>query len=276
MEDLVTEIDEQNKDDWTSPPPRLAAPECQQDRLTESIHHRNRFAVMSIEPAHDPEPDIPAEDVKYDDDDAGTARLSMEETLRKYISDDSELANSIRQRESRLWIIDDTDNVWPVSHLDLDRVRIRLGMSAEGGIVLFIQDINLEWCKKLCAKYPEVLSPQILAEHVIRLDKLPPTHGSRQSIEECLTLLYPGATIECSRDYVSIQMKHESTQPTANGFHFDMESGMPSIEVRKFRQEVFSRHAFNTWKRSSSRMTCVQLEEDAHLSKNITHTPNAQ
>jgi hypothetical protein len=233
--------------------------------------------LIGIQTSHDSEPDMPAEDVRCDGDDTNTAKLSMEETLRKYIPDDSELAASIKQRESKLWVVGDSGNEWPVTDLDLDYVKVRfMGKSAEAGIILFIQDINLDWCKKLCEKYPKVLSPQILAEHVIRFDELPPTHESRQNrkdIEECLQLLYPNTLILQSPDFMSIHMDHGSTQSNTNGFHFDVENKMPCLDAKRFRQDVLSRDTSNTWKRISSRMTCVQLEEAAQLSKKDAHTP---
>jgi hypothetical protein len=278
MEDLVASIDEQNRNDWTSPPPRLATPKCPQDRPTESIQHRGQHVVTPAQPTLHDEPVNLAEHPRQDGDAIGATTISMDETLRKYIPEDAELVTSIKERKSRLWMIDESGLKFSEDEPQFDQVN--LSRLANVDTVLLIQDINLDWCEKLCAKYPDALSPQILAEHIIRFDQLPTIHGSPQSLpvyKGLLASLYSTSKImveaEFSGDLVSLEVMGGGPESEKYGFHLDVAIEAPSSDNKRnirgleyfpprsnLRRDIFSRDTSNIWRRASSRMSCVQLE----------------
>jgi hypothetical protein len=196
MEKPARSTDQRNATDRASAS-ELAAHEFQQDQLTDSIRHRDQFVAVPEQPTLHERPVDPAEQPKQDGDNTGAATLSMEETLKRYIPDDSDMARSIKQQKTQVWSIAEDDHWWHEGELNLDRLRKLQVQSTEGYIVLFIQDSNLDWCKALCAEYPGVLSPEDLAEHVIRFDGLPSTHleWDPRGIGEKLGSLYPTAKI---------------------------------------------------------------------------------
>jgi hypothetical protein len=218
---------------------------------------------------HDEPVDL-AEHPRQDGDNDGAAKLSMEETLWRYIPHDSDMARSIRQRSSRIWIIGEGGILRPQdkNQLDFDIVRKLHDVQAPNGSnVLFIQNINLDWCKELCDEYPEALDPDDLAEHVIRFGELP-------SMKE-LAQRYPNTRIDMdsSDDIAYIHMAVERAEPKASGFHLDVAIGAPSSEhnrdlhrllmpdtMSRFRRDVFIRETFR-WRRVTSRMTCVRLKD---------------
>jgi hypothetical protein len=104
MEDLAFSIDQRNATDWASAS-ELAAPRNQQDQLPDSIQHRGQHVVTPAPSTLHDEPVDLAERPRQDGDNDGAAKLSMEETLWRYIPHDSDMARSIGQRSSRIWII---------------------------------------------------------------------------------------------------------------------------------------------------------------------------
>jgi hypothetical protein len=272
-------IDQRNATDRASAS-EPAAHECQQDRLPDPIRHRDQFVAVPEQPTLHERPVDLAEQPEQDGDNAGAATLSMEETLKRYIPDDSDMARSIKQRKTQVWSIAEGDHWWHEGELNLDRLRKLQVQSTEGYIVLFIQDSNLDWCKALCAEYPGVLSPEDLAEHVIRFDGLPSTHleWDPRDIGEKLGSLYPTAKIRVqpSSNLLCTQVTAERAESETSGFHLDVASGISSSEHKRhvpsllvpdttsrFRRDVFSKDASNTWRRISSRMSCVRLKAAA-------------
>jgi hypothetical protein len=242
----------------------------QQDQLPDSIQHRGQHVVTPAPSTLHDEPVDLAEHPRQDGDNDGAAKLSMEETLWRYIPHDSDMARSIRQRSSRIWIIGEGGILRPQdkNQLDFDIVRKLHDVQAPNGSnVLFIQNINLDWCKELCDEYPEALDPDDLAEHVIRFGELP-------SMKE-LAQRYPNTRIDMdsSDDIAYIHMAVERAEPKASGFHLDVAIGAPSSEhnrdlhrllmpdtMSRFRHDVFIRETFR-WRRVTSRMTCVRLKD---------------
>jgi hypothetical protein len=270
MEELAFSIDQRNATDWASAS-ELAAPKSQQDRLPDSIQHRGQHVVTPAQSTLHDEPVHLAEHPRQDGDNVGAANLSMEETLGRYIPDESDMAHSIRQRNSRIWIIGEGGILRPQdkNQLDLDIVRkLHDVQPTNGSKVLFIRDINLDWCKKLCEEYPETLDPDDLAEHVICFDELP-------SMKE-LAQRYPNTRIDMdsSGDIAYIHVPVERAESKASGFHLDVAIGALSSEhgrdlhwllmpdtMSRFRRDVFIREAFSPWRRVTSRMSYVRLKD---------------
>jgi hypothetical protein len=270
MEELAFSIDQRNATDWASAS-EPALPKSQQDRLPDSIQHRGQHVVTPAQSTLHDEPVHLAEHPRQDGDNVGAANLSMEETLWRYIPDDSDMAHSIRQRNSRIWIIGEGGILRPQdkNQLDLNIVRKLHGVQpTNGSNVLFIRDINLDWCKKLCEEYSEALDPDDLAEYVICFDELP-------SMKE-LAQRYPDIRIDMdsSGDIAYIHVPVERAESKASGFHLDVAIGAPSSEhgrdlhwllmpdtMSRFRRDMFIREASSPWRRVTSRMSCVRLKD---------------
>lgn len=190
---------------------------------------------------------------------------------------DSEVTRSIVQRKSSIRYLNEKGAEWgPQDTLDLDQIGTLPGCTEtvlRG--TLIVQDINLEWCKTLCAKYPVALCPELLAEHTIRFDDVLASHKNIADTKKALASRYPNARIdlESSGDFIAVRTTCSRASSNTNGFHLDLKVAILSGEVQSYshlmntvfkrvnvRRDVFSRDFSNTWRRISSRMSCFQLE----------------
>jgi len=184
MEDLASAIDQQNAEDLLRPP-ALDTPEPRQEQPIE-------VAPASEEHAQSPGPCVlPVEDSGHNNNDAGIPQMSLEDVIRRRIPDDSELGRSIRQRCSFFSAVshDGTQIPGDPRYFDLDVVRSELQRKGS----LIIEDINVDCGKTLCAAYPGVLHPEIMAEHIVRFDEISAVPGIEAEVVRSLESCYPDA-----------------------------------------------------------------------------------
>lgn len=139
MEDLALSIDRQNAEEWMRPI-ALATPGCRPDQPTGDTHSSEQRTQVfdQLSPANQPE-------------------VSFEDTIRRYVPDGSNIALSLEQRESSLWLVYEGGNALSSNKKpDLNEIIAPFSSIGESinPSILGIEDINLEWCKALCARYP--------------------------------------------------------------------------------------------------------------------------
>jgi hypothetical protein len=123
------------------------------------------------------------------------------------------------------------------------------------------------------------LSPELLAGHAIRIDKILTTCGDVNAIESYLDKLYPdaGFMVSSSGSFVSVDMKG-TYQDGENRFNLNFIVGSYHGEAPQHlsiatkgshfirdldnRSEVFERDEQNNWRRISVRLSCFRLAAD--------------
>ena len=293
MEDLVSSLDRQNAEDLMRPT-APATPGYQSEQLME---HTEQHAQPSVQFPDSGEPSSPREASEQASDDSDSigvsleetdmAVLSLEDTIRKYVPDGSELAISLEQRDTTARIFSDgfnaTSNENPGFKINefLDWAEAR-----ERPSLLVIQDANIHWSKALCAKYPDSLTPELLAGHIICFHEITSTPGETDSIESRLATLYPdaGFKVSSSDSFMSIDMDKTFTWEEHQfnlDFIFDSYHGEASTHLsktiencfrangrssrangRSSRSDVFEKDEQNNWRRISVRLSYIRLAAD--------------
>jgi hypothetical protein len=258
MEALALSIDEQNAEDWNCAP-ALTTPECGDAQPTSG----------------------------QDQGDANLTGLSLEDTIRKYIPDDTHAAFSLKQRESSVWFVQDHGSVWPSgSNLEWDLIDPERNFSKGIGqsSALVIHDINLDLCKALCERFEATLHPELLAGHIIRFDEVTSILGNAQVVERDLAIRYPDAKIEvyASGNYMAVQMAGSGDPLTStaeeNAFNLNLtfqasrdkaRAHLSNLNFRNFmlknapfRQDRFEKNEINQWTRIIVHITCFRLEAE--------------
>lgn len=218
MEDLVSSLDRQNAEDLMRPT-APATPGYQSEQLME---HTDQHAPPSVQSSDTGEPSSPREASEQASDDSDSigvsleetdmTGLSLEDTIRKYVPDGSDLAISLRQRETTACIVQDGYQ-FATKNSETDEL-LDMAEACKRPSLLVIQDANIHWSKALRAKYPNSLTPELLAGHIIRFDKIPSTYGETYSIEGRLATLYPDARfkVSSSGSFMSVDMVDTITQ----------------------------------------------------------------
>ena len=286
MEDLASSLDRQNAEDLMRPP----APATPGYQLEQLIEHTEQHAPPSVQFSDSGEPPSPREASEQSSDDSDSIGVSLEETdmtgssledtIRKYVPDGSDLAISLEQRQTLAWQVGDGTSQFLAEQSDLDEILVsRLTTNWTSPCLLVIQNPNIHWSKILCARFPESCSPELLAGHIIRFDKIPSTYGEIGSIESRLATLYPGAGFKVFPldSFMSIYMDDTITQGEhrfnldfiAGSYHgeaFTHLSKTIKADFRTYqlnnREDVFERDEQNNWRRISVRLSCIRLAAD--------------
>ncbi|KAM0717871.1 hypothetical protein Q7P37_006203 [Cladosporium fusiforme] len=210
----------------------------------------------------------------------GLDGMSFEDTLWKYIPEDSDLALSIKQRKCVYSFRGDNsftlgpEEAVLSAHEVLGYFSDLYGPSSPIHRTLIIQDINLDWCKALCSGFPGAIDPDFIARHIIHFDKLPAVY-EMEDLQNDLTKRYPhaGTSIESSGNFLGVQMSLSNYAIGGNGFHIDLQIEPSSSEaqqhIRYLRNarpfasqwDFFERDESNKWRRRSTRVSCCRLEE---------------
>jgi hypothetical protein len=214
-------------------------------------------------------------------EEADLTDLSFEDTIRKYIPDKSDLAFSLEERHTWACLVGDGIE-WSTeeqSNVNMIKNYLVRAEARERPSLLVIQDANIHWSKALCAKYPKALSPELLARHIIRFDKLPSTYGTLDAIKGYLWTQYPDAGFKVSSFDSFMSIRTEGTfQDEENRFNLDFIVGSyhddASTQIRIVdmspsskriltnRSDVFERDEQDDWRRISVRLSCFRLAAD--------------
>lgn len=151
-------------------------------------------------------------------------------------------------------------------------IETRWNSSANRGRpeILLVENIDLDQCKALCAKYPVTLHPMLLAKHIIRFDEINSTSDSIDAIRKDLKLRYPTAGIKVQSwgdKIMVVGARDLGYSPMVNengcGLHLDFTVETPQqSEVgpprggRGFREDVFQPDKLNIWRLISVRKSC--------------------
>lgn len=275
MEDLALSLDRRNAEDLMRPP-APATPGCQLDQ-----------PIKAIQDPDEPSSLIEAcEPVPGDSDSTGVSlegKLSLEDTIRKYIPDESDLALAFKERKSRSWMVND-QGIIPTSDkylMDSFRTSSRRSKQLE---LLIIQDVNLDWCKALCAKYKAALDPEIIMGHIVRFDKISPAVDDAQAVESDLAGRYPGLRFGmCSSgNFTAFEAIGPASSPSfaADGSKFRLNlvveasrgkarEHLSEVRIKHpffwksvFRQMILKSDSLNEQRRISAWVSCLRLEAD--------------
>ena len=274
MEDLALSLDRRNAEDLMRPP-APATPGCQLDQ------------VKAIQDPDEPSSLIEAcEPVPGDSDPTGVSlegKLSLEDTIRKYIPDDSDLALAFKKRKSRFWMVNDQEITLTDDEDLMDSFQTSSRRSKQLEL-LIIQDVNLDWCKALCAKYKAALDPETIMGHIVRFDKISPATDDAQAVESDLARRYPGLTFgTCSfGNFTSIKANRSAdSEPFATDeskFRLNLVVEASRSKAREHlsslkiidllfcnspvRQEILELDDLNEQRRISAQVSCFRLEAD--------------
>lgn len=276
MDDLALSLDRQNAENF-SRSPELATSGRQQD------HESRQLLLPSLQRS-----DISLASARISDHcfgDVNLAAKSLEDILRKFMPDDSDMALSLNNRKSSVMFMSTFgERLIPLGHEpNFDEVNFyRNSVSRPKGLgTLVIEDVNLKCYQKLCAKYPGVTDPAIFAEHIVRFDDLPVPHGNVRTINERLVTDYPDAVVNVnsSGNFMAIKMRghydhlDELHFGWKHGFHLDTRLEATHGEAQKhilkilgglrrhgYRADAYERDAPSYWRRISCRTTCFHLE----------------
>jgi hypothetical protein len=277
MEDPASSLDQQHAEDLMRPP-APATPGNQQEQLIEDTEQQ---APLPVETSDTDEPSSPIQASVEDSGNSNPTESSLEATIRKYIPDKSELAISLELRETYAYIFGNNTQGSTNVQSDLECIDGYLTQqeAREGPSLLVIQDANIHWAKALCAKYPEALSPEILAGYLIRFDKIPSTYGKTDAIGSYLEKLYPdaGFRVDLSGGFMLVE-RSDTWQGLENRFNLDFVVGsyhgdtsthlsaeaLDSFSTNKpgTRSDVFERDEQNSWRRISVHLSCIRLAVD--------------
>jgi hypothetical protein len=275
MEDLALSLDRRNAEDLMRPP-APATPGCQLDQL-----------IKAIQDPDEPSSLIEAcEPVPGDSDPTGVSlegKLSLEDTIRKYIPDLSDSALATKERKSRCWMVNDQDIIPTSDKYLIDSIRTSSRRSKRLDL-LIIQDVNLDWCKALCAKYKAALDPETIMGHIVRFDKISPATDDAQAVESDLARRYPGLRFQtCSSgNFTATQANRSSySQPFAIdesnlrlNLVVEASRGKAREHLSKLRledqlfwdlsvrQEILELDDLNEQRRISAQVSCFRLEAD--------------
>lgn len=294
MEDLVSSLDRQNAEDLMRP----TAPSAPGYQLEQLMEHTEQHAPPSVQISDSGEPSSPrggSEQASDDSDPNGVSLeetdmtgLSLEDTIRKYVPDGSELAISLEQRDTTAFLVnsDGFQCSAPGQSSDFDKF-LDWAEARERPSLLVIRDANIHWSKALCAKYPDSLTPEFLAGYIIRFDKIPETYDKPNAIKSHVEKLYHNAyfTVSSSGSFMSIDMAGEITQ-REDRFNLDFIVGSYHGEASKHisktmedssrriklnnRSDVFERDEQNNWRRISVRLLCIRLAADYRKTDTLT------
>jgi hypothetical protein len=294
MEDLVLSLDRQNAEDLMRPT-APAAPGYQSEQL---IEHTEQHAPPSVQSPDAGEPSSPREASEQASDDSDPngvsleetdmTGLSLEDTIRKYVPDGSDIAISLEQRQTLACYVGDGFEAASLQQSDSEINRfLDWAEARERPYLLVIQDASIHWSKALCAKYPDSLTPELLAGHIIRFDKIPPTYGEPDAIESHLEKLYHNAnfTVSSSGSFMSIDMDETFTWEEhrfnldfiVGSYHGEASAHLSKIikdssrrcKLNK-RSDVFERDEQNNWRRISVRLSCIRLAADFRKTGTLT------
>jgi len=286
MEALALSIDRCTVEDLvrTSAP---SVPECRQGQLPESTGVSQHYTTLFDKLPHTGEPVVSSESSDCDQEDAGMTGTLLEDIIGEYVPKGSDLELAARHRRSSSWFVRNDGTVWgPRMRLALDGMEAHHGWwesdsSTRKGL-LIVQDINLEWCMALHAKYPEALPPEHLVGHVVRFEEDLLSPENSEHIQSDLRMRYPdsGVTVSSEGNFMAIKMHYGPQCPTRPGTSFDINLTLetPSAEARAHlsalhtqnsldvdldcRQDVFEKGRTNTWRRISARTSFFRLETD--------------
>lgn len=275
MDDLALSLDRQNAEDL-SRPTELATGGRQQNQ-------KSRQLLLPSLQRSDTNLSLASRIADHGSDDINLAAKSLEDILKEFIPDHSDMALSFGDRKSRVMFMSTWGgHLFPLGHEpNFDRVDSRRKLSRpKGHGTLVIEDVNLKCYQELRAKYPGVIDPAIFAEHTVRFGDLPVPHGNVHTINERLVTDYPGAAVNVnsSGNFMAIQMRGQD-QPDElhfgwkHGFHLDIRFEATHGEAQKhilkisgglgrhdYRTDVYERDALSYWRRISCRITCFRLE----------------
>jgi hypothetical protein len=275
MEDLALSLDRRNAEDLMRPP-APATPGCQLDQLIKAIQ----------DPDEPPSLIEACEPVPGDSDPTGVSlegKLSLEDTIRKYIPDDSDLALAFKKRKSRFWMVNDQEITLMDDEDLMDSFQTSSRRSKQLEL-LIIQDVNLDCYKALCAKYKAALDQENIMGHIVRFDKISPAMDNAQAVESDLAGRYPGLTFGTwsSGNFTAIQATSSAdSQPFAtdeSNFRFNLvveasrakaREHLSRLRIRHLffwgssvRQEILELDDLNEQRRISAQVSCVRLEAD--------------
>lgn len=290
MEDLALSLDRQNAEDLMRIPV-LAAPGYQ---LEQSMEGTESHAPLPVQSPDADKPSSPIEASQQDPGISDSSRLSLEDTIRKYIPDKSDLATSLEQRNTFACLVGDGIERTTEERSDHNKINDFLVQAETPGrpSLLVVQDANIHWSKVLCARYPKSFSPELLAGHIIRFDKIPiipSTYSKRDDIQSYLNTLYPDAefTLYSSGNFMSINMNDRfhlandefNLDFIAGSYHGEASTHLRRVSHRPIksshnRLDVFERNEQNNWRRISVRLSCHRLALDFRKTRNITMSGN--
>ena len=281
MEDLALSLDRQNAEDLMRPP----APALPVHQVEQLIKDTEQHAPLQGQVSDADEPSPPIQTSGQDLGNSDPTDSSFEHTIRKYMPENSDLAISLEERHTFACIVGDDDfqkGTDAQSSLNDIKDFLALAEGLEKPALLIIQDANIHWSKALCARYPKILSPELLAAHVIHFDEIPivkSTDGKPKSIESYLDRSCPeaGFSVSWSGDFMSIGMegilrakKDQFNLDFVVGLHHGEASAHPGVffERSMFRRrlakcsDVFKRDEQANWKRISGRLSYFRLASD--------------
>jgi hypothetical protein len=214
-------------------------------------------------------------------------KLSLEDTIRKYIPHQSDLALAFKERKTRFWAMNDQHYISESSEycgLDLvDTFRSSASRSKQLNL-LIIQDVNFDWCKALCARYKAALDLEIIMGHIVRFDEISSAMDNAQAVKSDLARRYPSLRFEVypsgnltaieaivSADYQSfatdeskfrLNLVVEASRGKAREHSSELGNKIPFFWKSAVRQEILESDGLNEQRRVSARVSCLRLEAD--------------
>ena len=271
MEDLALAIDKQNAENLMRPS-ALATMERRQEQPTEAIPFTETLGPPSVQSV------LPVENSEDNNSDTGISQLSLRDEIGRRIPDDSELARSLEYRTSLCKVVGHDGTEIVLREFYIAEVRNRL--SGKG--VLVIEIVSIDTGEDLCAAYPAVLHPELMADHIIRFDEFPAVPRGGAGVEWRPVSCYPDAGFEVQiwHDFMVIQtggvnrqqrlensyfhlgfIIEDPRRPISSPFH--LQDFIVNHKNTNHRlQDVLQKDELNRWRRVSVRVSCFQLEGD--------------
>lgn len=209
-----------------------------------------------------------------DKDKSSPTNISFADDLDEYISEDSVLRRSIRQRTPDGLLI----NEHYASGCKIDRLSpsfledVRADSMALGGTALIIQDINQDWAQVLLSKFPMTVHSAFLAEHMTRIDSACATDGAIEQLRKDIAKGSSGTrlTYKITERRKTTEFEFPLRSSESSGLHLDI-----LLETNKYspipseipfsdgpRRDIFEKDPSNHWRRASTRLSWCKLEEN--------------
>jgi hypothetical protein len=212
--------------------------------------------------------------VKGNKERTNSMRKSFADNLDEIIPKDSLLRRSITERKPSGLLINE---LYPsgCNTNQLDSVfleEVRADSVPSGGTALIIQDVNQDWANSLCSAFPRITHSSFLAEHMIRIDSAIANDEVLERLSNEMVENNPDTKLDYGvmGSCKTTEFRFPSRPMGTNGFHIDV-----LIETREAkscpsdmpfshgpRRDVFEKSTTNHWRRTSTRLSWCQLDEN--------------
>jgi hypothetical protein len=212
--------------------------------------------------------------VKRDRERPNPMRKSFADDLDEFVPKDSLLRRSITKRKPSGLLINELYpsgcNITQLDSVFLEEVRADSVPS--GGTALIIEDVNQDWADSLCSAFPNTAHSAFLAEHMIRIDSAMANDDVLERLSNEMVEYNPDTKLDYGvmGSCKTTEFRFPSRPMETNEFHIDVlietseakscPSDMPFSHGP--RRDVFEKSITNHWRRTSTRLSWCQLDEN--------------